>query len=529
MSGNDDKSEIVPKSQVIVDSDLSVTRLAFLLKLGHEEERLDYKEGFAVTKAAGKTQNIVDLVCDIVAMANTDGGYIIYGVRDNKNGTFTNIGVSPECMKLLTQENMMNWLDKYMDPKIRVLSASRNHEGNDYVLICIKKNILPIPFRIDGKYRNENEEEINKFRIGDIFARQGARSIRASYHDVIRLMEDVRRDERAKSPATLPHIVERLDILIGLLGGLPPEYRGATDNFLLGTKEEIEDRVATLIEHQQTKRLIRLLSKEFKAIVNILSDLQTADTVEYLIESLDRSFISFLENLEPLWAGTLEMDCLQCGAKLVELLHRLYVRVHKIQFPVGKDAYDGLWLQGRIVMFAYLMGALAVFQNKHDFAVKMLHRDNPFEEYYREFSWFRYTLIKMGRARRFSQKGFCAEVFELYKDDDYVASLFEGEESFKDSLCQFDFLQCAYTLVNRKNHEDCYPSFGVFYKARIEPIVHKIIETHDKGSWIPAIDEPTCKKIIGTLDQLAAKEFGFNYDWDVGGWHDRIIASFMAD
>ncbi len=110
---------------------------------------------------------------------------------------------------------------------------------------------------------------------------------------------------------------------------------------------------------------------------------------------------------------------------------------------------------------------------------------------------------------------------------------FNGEEELKDYLGQFDFLQCANTLVKQilENREievsECYPSFGAFFKERIEPIVEKIIRTYIEKEWLPEINKSNIKKIIVELDRFANKEFGFFGPWDFGDWNSKIINNLL--
>ena len=73
--------DITPISRVVVDGDLSAERLLVLIGLCVEEERLDYKNEYNLS-GSKNTKDKVELVRDIVAMANTYGGYIVLGVHE---------------------------------------------------------------------------------------------------------------------------------------------------------------------------------------------------------------------------------------------------------------------------------------------------------------------------------------------------------------------------------------------------------------------------------------------------------------
>src|SRR3990172_9507237 len=82
MEGNDD---IVSKSRVVVDGDVSRQKLATLIRLEAEEESLDYKANYKI-EGEDKTKDKVELARDVVGMANTFGGYIILGVAEKTDG-----------------------------------------------------------------------------------------------------------------------------------------------------------------------------------------------------------------------------------------------------------------------------------------------------------------------------------------------------------------------------------------------------------------------------------------------------------
>jgi len=500
-----DKMEesIVAKSEVVVDGDMSVERITDLIELGHEEECLDYKEKFDFTSKPAAKRSKIDLVCDIVSMTNTDGGYIIVGVKDNKNGTFSPEGVDESCLQRLTQEDIQNLVSSYVDATLRILCKPVKYNNINILAICVFPGRLPVPFRKNGQYQSPKGNPVTKFCEGEIFVRHGAKSERASYEDWIRITEKIRGDERRKVLSTTggqKGIIDRLDIIIQLLGGAAPPMKAL--DLAQSSEEDVEDRVAQLLTLQNSAPLRRTLQKEFNSISKFLESQKQTKTFEELVENLDRTFVGFLMQLFAVWVTAIEYDNLDLAQQIVEGLHKLYVRTKSIDYTFETKQIDSLWLQSRCVFLAYCLGAFAVVKE----------------------TWFRYILVMLSRANRLEKKSLCISVFDFLKDNPYIIGLFGGEDELKSALCQFDFLQCADTSARNK---DCYPSFAVFYKSRIEPIVEEIIETCETGQWISKIEKSICAEIIDYLDKYAAKEFGFYFRWDYGKWRSIQITEFL--
>ena len=69
---NSGDEEILSRSRVVLDGDLSEEKIISLIRLGGEEEPLDYKRSYDLT---GKkvTKDELEIVAEVVAMANTSG------------------------------------------------------------------------------------------------------------------------------------------------------------------------------------------------------------------------------------------------------------------------------------------------------------------------------------------------------------------------------------------------------------------------------------------------------------------------
>ena len=115
--------EISPKSRVIIDGDISAERLAALIKLGVEEERLDYKNEYNLSGSKG-TKDKVEFVRDVIGMANTYGGYIVLGVHettDISGKRFTPNGLSPSASASLDVSALRQQIEAYVEERIDIL------------------------------------------------------------------------------------------------------------------------------------------------------------------------------------------------------------------------------------------------------------------------------------------------------------------------------------------------------------------------------------------------------------------------
>src|SRR6266540_7070461 len=68
--------------QVVVDGDLSEAKLRTLIARNGEEDVLDYKRSYDLAGSKA-TKDKLEAARDIVAMANTRGGYIVIGIDED--------------------------------------------------------------------------------------------------------------------------------------------------------------------------------------------------------------------------------------------------------------------------------------------------------------------------------------------------------------------------------------------------------------------------------------------------------------
>ena len=165
---------------------LSIHALHKCLECRFETENLDFKEAMDISSRRG----VVELAKDVMAMANTVGGYVVVGVE---NSTFRLVGISDEAADTFREGKSVN--DKLrciLQDQVTVQSAVHQVQDGDgktknIALICIypRPNQLPAP--TDGDYdRVVNDKRTERkcvFQQGTIFLRKGDESTRAKTED----------------------------------------------------------------------------------------------------------------------------------------------------------------------------------------------------------------------------------------------------------------------------------------------------------------------------------------------------------
>jgi predicted HTH transcriptional regulator len=110
----------------------SPNELIEILFRGHEAKDLDYKASVAWDENDKKA--CCALVKDVLAMANTMGGYIVIGVSETPAG-YSFDGVSDEYADSFDTSRLNRFIQNYADPPINALLKKILHNGKTFVLI----------------------------------------------------------------------------------------------------------------------------------------------------------------------------------------------------------------------------------------------------------------------------------------------------------------------------------------------------------------------------------------------------------
>lgn len=207
--------------KMVLEGDLSVKALCYLLQSHGECEHLDFKEKISLQS----DHECISLVKDIIGMKNIGGGYLIFGVKDK---TWEPLGL--EKMPLIDSKMIKEKIVKYAGLDIAVDYVSHK------IFIGESKKIFSILLtRSSSKRKKLKSPSICKksflekekwgIRTGDIYIRDGDQTKRLDNLDKLSekleeleyIYQDSEFEERNKLPS--PFEIEN-----GLYRLLPKEY-----------------------------------------------------------------------------------------------------------------------------------------------------------------------------------------------------------------------------------------------------------------------------------------------------------------
>lgn len=144
----------------------------FNKRMNYENERIDFKEIFTFDD----TRDRLEIIKDIVSFANTNGGYIVYGV----NNKFEWVGLDERSTEI-NDIQIIDYARKFISDLFEIKCGKYELDDNLFYLITIEKKIGElISFIQDGKYKkkklNGKEVEDYIFRKNDIYGRVGSSS-----------------------------------------------------------------------------------------------------------------------------------------------------------------------------------------------------------------------------------------------------------------------------------------------------------------------------------------------------------------
>lgn len=136
---------------------------------------------------------MLELIKDIVALANSGGGTLEIGSSETSSP-----GIDATLVSELDSAKIMSKVNRYIAPeKVSIGHRVEELETGKYVvhLTVYSRGKYPYVFGKDGQY-NKDGHTRNVFREGDIYVRRGSQSVRVSYSDIVKIIDEA--EERGR-------------------------------------------------------------------------------------------------------------------------------------------------------------------------------------------------------------------------------------------------------------------------------------------------------------------------------------------
>jgi predicted HTH transcriptional regulator len=142
-----------------------------------ESKYLDFKADFDVSDKGAWAE----LIKDVVAMANTGGGVIVFGVNDNG----TPARFDPTELLTFDPANITDKLAKYTGREFGDFDVHEVKRGRTKTAaLFVQASLLPLVFREAGTYQSSTTgAQKIAFQKGTIYFRHGAKSQPANEND----------------------------------------------------------------------------------------------------------------------------------------------------------------------------------------------------------------------------------------------------------------------------------------------------------------------------------------------------------
>lgn len=187
---------------IIVKIPIDDDDLRYLLSFKGERPKLDFKSAY--DDAAKK--DTVGIVKDIVAMANTEGGYIVLGAGNDGRAC----GLAAKQADAVDDAKIASRLSSYLGASVEIHVSHHTLDELALVVITVPRARQLLVFEKDGQYANPAHAE---FRAGDVFVRHSSKSERWNQEDVRRITQRiVAREREVWLRTVLPDIQKALGL-----------------------------------------------------------------------------------------------------------------------------------------------------------------------------------------------------------------------------------------------------------------------------------------------------------------------------
>jgi hypothetical protein len=530
----------VPPADGVVTSE----RLAALLALATEYDDLDYKRMLDLST----TREEVELAKDVGAM-NVKGGYIVIGADGHGNPTGDMDGVDTA---VFDAANLVPKMERYMEGPLGITTSVLTWEQHTVVLVCVRPNPRGCTFfRRDGQYTpTGGDRPVAVFRAGEVFWRQGTRSVRITGEGLEEIVErrfSARRDELLREWAAAHRAVNEATGEGGADrgregGGAPSGGEGGRTGRGL-----VAEPTFSLSSDEVTASALALLRAGDEIGLRQLLEDGRRRGRSYIDGELDEEQLSLLLDSAICLAATfLTYEAEEWFDRAIALLVDLYAAAataeRVLQLGLGTqiaatEKGPRVWLA--IIRRVYALGGLAVRREAWR-AVRTLavQLPGPVAQNGYDTNWLRHALTMASRARHFGgevrgqpQIG----LIDLAREDSTRLDCLRSDgvrpedEELLTSLAQFDVLSnlAAIDDADEVDGRVFYTNFARFRQTRIQPVVERLLTDQDARLKIFRSSNADLAVALAAIGELAGRE-GIWFD-GFRSWDHTAVGQFIAE
>lgn len=530
----------VPPADGVVTSE----RLAALLALATEYDDLDYKRVVELSA----TREEVELAKDVGAM-NVKGGYLLIGVDGHGTPTGDMDGVDTA---VFDAANLVPKMERYVEGPVGITTSVLTWEQHTVVLVCVRPNPRGCTFfRRDGQYTpTGSDRQVAVFRAGEVFWRQGTRSVRITGEGLDEIVERrfaARRDELLREWAAAHRAVNEAvgeSGEDGMRGGAGAP--GSGEGSPVGPGPVVEPTFSLSSDEVTATALGLLRSRDEIGLRQLLEDGRRRGR-SYVDGELEEEQLSLLLDSAICLAATfLTYEFEEWFDRTIALLVDLYAAAataeRVLQLGLGTqiaptEKGPRVWLA--IIRRVYALGGLVVRREAWG-AVRTLtvQLPGPVAQNGYDTNWLRHALTMASRARHFGE-GVRGQpqigLIDFAREDstrlDCLRSdgVRPGDEDLLTSLVQFDVLSNLAAIDDAESVDGrvFYTNFARFRQSRIQPVVERLLTDQDVRLKIFRSSSADLAVALAGIGELASRE-GMWFD-GFRGWDHTAVGQFIAE
>jgi len=514
-------------SPVIVDGLVTSEKVAELLALGTEYPELDYKDSIDLKEK----RDLMELAKDVAAM-RVRGGYLLIGVNDQGSPTGNMDSVNH---KQFDEANLVPKLLRYIAHPLELHTSTIDWKEHSIVIVCVPASSRGCAFFCaDGKYTEGGHEKV-VFRAGDVFWRDGTRSVRLSQEgleEVIARRADQRIDDLREEWVKVHREIQRQE------EGSPDSGARSGDHGLHSITFDQSSEKLNL----SALELVRV--GDTVALKHLLKDAAGRARIFIEHEDIDHGLSSLLDKITCLAATLLDYGQEEYFDQAIEVLVTVYgmptneleVKAFGSSTQLDPSAISPqVWLA--VIERVFALGGMAV-RGKKWRAVRQLTLQLPevvsSNEYDR--NWLRHALTMASRARHFERDN---QKLSLISTARLVASRLgclrsdglseDDDESLTTRIAQFDFLANVVALDDSPGIDSgqvFYPNFARFYQDRVQSVADRLLTDDEMKMVLWKHDDRALAGALQEIGELAKNE-GVRYD-GFHGWTQTPVGEFIA-